>query len=180
MPNNTELPPVDPKAYTLLLNTIADGESNGNYNAYFGRAENTEVLFTKMTVSQVLQWQKEFVDSGQPSSAVGKYQIIRPTLVGLVQQLNVESDALFDEALQDRMAIALLERRGAREFAYGTLSRDAFAANLAKEWAALPRITGQNPDESYYAGDGLNAARVTRDSVFVALATLKDQSAHNY
>jgi conjugal transfer mating pair stabilization protein TraG len=167
---------IDPAAYRPLLDTIAKGESNGNYNAYFGNAANTTIDFTKMPVREVLQWQADIVQQGSPSSAVGKYQIIRPTLAGLVQQLKIDDSVPFSEELQDRMAIALMERRGSAAYIEKKLTREQFAANLAKEWAALPKITGPTPDESYYAKDGLNKARIPVDEVYSALSTLKIQA----
>jgi conjugal transfer mating pair stabilization protein TraG len=164
---------IDPQAYQPLLDTIAQGESKGNYNAFYGHAGNIQVRFTEMSINEVLRWQEEFVKSGQPSSAVGKYQIIRPTLAGLVQDMKIEPTESYSEAMQDKMAIKLLERRGAMDYANDKLSREQFAANIAQEWAALPRTTGPNPDDSYYAGDGLNKALVTREAVFQALDLLK-------
>ena len=41
------------------------------------------------------------------------------------------------------------------------LRREEFAHNLSKEWAALPKAVGKNPEQSYYAGDGLNKARLS-------------------
>ena len=163
---------VNPTAYVPLLNVIADGESSGNYNAHFGNAANATVRFTDMSVGEVLRWQEEYVRQGSPSSAVGRYQIIRPTLTKLVQEQHIEPSARFDEKLQDRMAIALLERRGSLAYVEKKISREQFAANLAQEWAALPRVTGPNPTESYYAGDGLNKSRISVDAVYKALDAL--------
>lgn len=160
---------VDPEAYQPLLQTIAKGESNGNYNAYYGGARNTAVRFTEMTIAEVLKWQEDFVRQGHPSNAVGKYQIIRPTLVGLVNQLGFAQQAKFNETTQDRLAIALLERRGSEAFIAKALTREQFAANLAKEWAALPATSGSSPEKSYYAGDGLNQAQVNVDEIYTAL-----------
>jgi hypothetical protein len=99
-----------------LLTTIAKVESKNNYNAYFGNAGNTSILFTSMTVGEVLAWQKQFVEQGNPSSAVGRYQFIDSTLRGLVSQLNIDQNEKFDPALQDRLAVALLERRGIHDY----------------------------------------------------------------
>ena len=163
---------VDPAVYTPLLDTIAKGESNGNYNAYFGNASNTTLLFTEMTVDEVMKWQEEYIKQGSPSSAVGKYQIISTTLKGLVKELDIDTAERFDKTMQDRMAVALLERRGAEDYVEKKLSRQEFAANLAKEWAALPKITGPNPEQSYYAGDGLNKVRISIPEVYTALAAI--------
>lgn len=151
---------VDPTSYTSLLQLIARAESNDNYNAYFGSPNNSTIKFTEMTISDVLAWQADFVQQGNASSAVGRYQIIDTTLSELVQQLGIDTKHKFDQDMQDRLAIALLERRGAEEYINKELKREEFATNLAMEWAALPKVTGANPTASYYDGDGLNQARV--------------------
>lgn len=156
---------VDPASYAPLLQLIAKVESKGNYNAYFGNAANSSVDFTKMSVAEVMQWQSEYVQQGSPSNAVGKYQIVSTTLAGLVRELNIDTSKKFDQAMQDAMAITLLERRGAERYINNELTRDEFAANLAKEWAALPKVVGENPNDSYYASDGLNRSLVSVDEV---------------
>lgn len=159
--------------YTNLLNTIAQGESKGNYNAYFGNAGNNKIDFTAMTVGEVLEWQASYVAQGSPSSAVGKYQFINTTLKGLLNEMGVKHSERFDADLQDRLAIRLLERRGVQDYALGRISREQLAHNLSKEWAALPRVIGGNPDSSYYDSDGLNKAHVKVDQVMAAIASLK-------
>jgi conjugal transfer mating pair stabilization protein TraG len=165
---------IPPEAYAPLLETIAKGESNGNYNAYFGEPGNSEVRFTEMPVGEVLQWQDEYVKQGNYSSAVGRYQFIRPTLAGLVKQNKIDLSARFDETMQDRLAIKLMERRGSRAYYDKVLTREQFAANLAKEWAALPKVLGDNPEQSYYADDGVNKSRISIPEVFQALTSLEE------
>jgi conjugal transfer mating pair stabilization protein TraG len=156
-----------------LLNTIAKVESKHNYNAYFGHSNNASIQFTSMTVSEVLAWQKHFVELGNPSSAVGRYQFIDSTLLGLVRELKIDENMKFDETLQDRLADALLERRGIREYVDDKITREEFAHNLSKEWAALPKAIGDNPERSYYAGDGLNAAQLSVDEIYASIATVR-------
>jgi conjugal transfer mating pair stabilization protein TraG len=158
--------------YIPLLEAIAEGESRGNYNAYYGNVSNTSPDFTQMKVEEVLQWQKKYVESGSPSSAVGKYQFIRPTLSRLVEELDIDKNARFDEALQDRLAIALLEKRGLSQYVEGNLERDEFAHNLSKEWAALPKVLGDNPDKSYYEGDGLNKVQINAGEIYSGIDLL--------
>lgn len=165
---------IDPTVYSPLLSVIAKGESNGNYNAYYGNAGNASVRFTEMSLEEVLRWQEQYVEQGQPSSAVGRYQIIRPTLNGLVRELKLDTKARFDKTMQDKLAIRLLERRGAKLYVKKKISREQFAANLAQEWAALPRITGPHPQQSYYAGDGINAARVSIEDIYRAIAKIDE------
>lgn len=164
---------VIPASYQPLLNLIAGVESRGNYNAHFGNAHNTSVDFTRMSIAEVLQWQGEYVAQGSPSSAVGRYQIINTTLEGLVQDMKIAPEQLFDEATQDQMAVTLLGRRGSVEYANKEMSRQEFAANLAKEWASLPKVVGDRPDDSYYAGDGLNKSLVDKEKVFSAIDAIK-------
>lgn len=156
-----------------LLNTIAKVESSQNYNAYFGNSKNTSIKFTDMTVAEVLAWQKQFVSQGNPSSAVGRYQFIDSTLQGLVRQLNIDEAMQFDEALQDRLAIALLERRGIHDYVNNKISREEFAHSLSKEWAALPKAIGDNPERSYYASDGLNKAQLSVNEIYASIATVR-------
>ncbi len=160
-------------SYQPLLSLIAGVESRGNYNAYFGHAGNSSIDFTEMTIAEVMQWQKEYIARGSVSSAVGRYQIIDITLAELVRTMDIDEDQLFDEAMQDKMAIALLERRGSVHYVNKKISREDFAANLAKEWASLPKVTGNNPDESYYAGDGLNKSLIDKEKVFGAINAIE-------
>lgn len=164
---------VIPDSYQPLLNLIANVESKGNYNAYFGNAGNKKIRFTDMTIAEVQEWQQEHVAQGSPSSAVGRYQIINTTLDGLVRDLRIDRHQKFDEATQDKMAIALLERRGSIDFVNQEIDRQQFAANLAMEWASLPKTVGDNPDSSYYAGDGLNRSLVSKDHVMQAIDEIK-------
>jgi conjugal transfer mating pair stabilization protein TraG len=83
-------------------------------------------------------------------------------------------ETIFNESTQDQLAIKLLERRGIREYLKGTLPKDEFAHNLSKEWAALPRVLGENPSASYYAGDGLNAAQLSIEEVRAAIETVRE------
>lgn len=169
----SQSPQIEQSAYAPILTVIAKGESNGNYNAYFGQPQNADVRLTEMTLKNVIAWQRAYVDSGIKSSAAGRYQIIRPTLESLMKELKLSGDEKYDEAMQNRLAIALLERRGAYEYVYEDLSVERYAANLSQEWAALPKVVGENPTESYYAGDGLNKSRVSVDEVIRALKILK-------
>ncbi|MNH18498.1 hypothetical protein D3C72_1827850 [compost metagenome] len=91
----------------------------------------------------------------------------------MIRELKIDENAKFDETLQDRLAIRLLERRGIREYVNNKLSREAFAHNLSKEWAALPKAIGENPDQSYYAGDGLNKAQLSLEEIYSSIATVR-------
>lgn len=164
---------VDPQSYTPLLELIASVESKDNYNAYFGNAGNKAIDFTNMTIAEVLQWQARYVAEGNASSAIGRYQIVNTTLSGLIERLGIDTTQKFDATTQDKLAIALLERRGSEQYINKELSREQFAANLAKEWAALPKVIGERPGDSYYASDGLNKSLVSIDKVLKAIEPIK-------
>lgn len=139
-----------------LLDLIAKAESTGNYDAHFGEAGNTNPRFTQMSVDEVLAWQKDFVRSGKPSSAVGRYQIIRGTLKGLKTKMKLEGTETYNATLQDKMALELLKQRGLEGYLLGIITVDAFIDEIAKEWAGLPNTS----DKSHYHRDGLNSAQI--------------------
>ncbi len=169
---------VDSTSCKPLLALIAKAESKGNYNTYFGHAGNVDIKFTEMSVAEVMKWQQEFIMAGNASSAVGRYQLISTTLAGLVQRLHIDVNQPFDEAMQDKLAIALLERRGVTEYVNNQIDSHQFAAELAKEWAGLPKVLGDKPEQSYYAGDGLNRSLVSVDEVLGAVSAVS-ASPHN-
>ncbi len=153
-----------------LLELIADKESGADYNRVYGAGIQRTNL-TGMTVDEVLQWQRNYVNSGSPSSAAGKYQIIQKTLHGLKDEMGLSGKELFDEKMQDRMAEHLLDRRGYQEYLSGHLSEEKFMRNISKEWASMPKdASGQ----SYYAGDGLNKAHATPATLLLAIRHTKE------
>lgn len=155
-----------------LLALIRQAESSGNYDAHFGKPNNSNPRFTQMTIDAVLDWQKAFVSAGSISSAVGAYQIIRGTLKDIILRRNLDlaDTEIFNEALQDQMAVFLLKRRGLEEFLIGSLDQSGFINQIAKEWAGLPNMTGK----SHYDGDGVNSATVTLDEVKTAVEAVKN------
>ncbi len=174
----------DPKL-KMLLSLIASKESNGNYNAYFGNAGNqTNPKFTTMSVKAVRAWQDKFVASGKKSSAVGKYQIIRKTMDEVIKRANIKEGELFDENLQDKMALNLLEKRKINNFLSGQIDITSFGNLLAMEWASFPVLSSikntkgriVKRGQSFYAGDGLNKAHVMPEQVEFALESLRSNT----
>lgn len=105
------------------------------------------------------------------SSALGRYQIVRTTLRQIRKKLGLPGSALFDEAMQDRMACFLLGRRGIDRYLAGKKSEDAMINALAKEWASLPTTSGKG----HYGGQH---AAVTVKRVRYALADVKSRHAN--
>ena len=148
---------------TSIMDMVGHAESKNNYNAVYN-GENSKL--TTMTLDDVLKLQANMVSGGSKSSAVGKYQIINKTLAGLKDSMGLKGDEIFDENLQDQMAVSLLKSRGVDEFLNGTLSADKFQFNLSQEWAGIPKDAS---GLSYYEGDGLNHATVEPGMVLAAM-----------
>jgi len=131
-----------------ILDLIASVESGGDYNAtldnggWTGGAQN----LTGMTLNQVRDLQRQMLadpanralyGDGKGSSALGRYQITGRTLEGLMKQLGLSGDRMFDEDTQDELARALLRRRG----------NDP--AGLRNEWEGLRRVDDSSIRNAY-------------------------------
>lgn len=97
------------------------------YGAFTGGAVN----LTGMSLNEVLALQKRMLahpDNTFNSSAVGRYQITRTTLLDAMKELGLTGDRKFDEDTQDELARFLLRRRG----------NDP--AGLRNEWEGLRNV----------------------------------------
>lgn len=169
-----------------ILNLIIDNESRGAvaaqgaaspYDVVWSgiRAEDRPRRLTALTVGRVLWWQ-DLIDARYMSEAAGAYQVMEDTLRGLVRDGAVSETALFDAAGQDAVALALLDRRGWTRCEAGEITPEEFADQLAREWASLPVTRDQKGakravkrGQSFYAGDGLNKAHASPDTVLAAI-----------
>lgn len=158
-------------ATDALLDFIAQHESGGNYNAVIGNSKARDDL-SALTIADIYKLQGRLVSSGQPSSAVGRYQFLRSTLTGLVASEHLIAGAeLFTPAMQDRLAIRLMVGRGYSAWWLGQISDEEFAHRLSCEWASLP-----DPDKdgkSHFDGVGKNHAGYTLAEVYAALARVR-------
>ena len=159
-----------------ILAIIRKHESGGNYNIVWGgiaAKDQPPRQLTQMTIAQVLAWQ-DSIDSDYMSEAAGAYQILEDTLRGLYRSAGLSPASLFNVANQDRLAVALLERRGLSRYRQGDLTEKDFGQNLAKEWASFPAQTKDKrgrtaTGQSYYAGDGLNRSLTSKSQVLSAI-----------
>ncbi len=150
-----------------LLDAIGKHEAPKGYGQIYGGAKGVpkDTDVSKLTLDGVLNFQSRMLAGKSASTACGRYQFLRKTLMATIAQMGLKGDELWDAALQDRMAVHLMMNRGLGKYLDGVISRETFANNLAKEWASLPVVTAIRgatrdlvPGQSYYAGDGLNKA----------------------
>lgn len=166
-----------------LLTAIRKYEAPKGYGQIYGGMKGvppgTNVAVMKLRSVRALQ--DIALKAGSKSSAVGGYQFIKKTLIRVMADLKLTGDEMFASALQDRMAIHLMNGRGYQKYMAGSISAEAFCNNLAMEWASLPVVTvcrGQNrivqPGETFYAGDGLNRAHHKPETILALVRALKD------
>lgn len=128
------------KAAEALKNAFAEGESGGNYNRLVNTPTHpNEAPLTTMKIKDVLAYQQGMLDAGNKSSAAGKYQVVSKTLRSLVKEGVVSEDDLYNEDTQEKIADALLERRGLNHFLNGKISLNAFMRQLGNEWEIIKK-----------------------------------------
>lgn len=167
-----------PPGAALLLDFIAAREAPKGYDTvYANKMAQMPKPLTTMTLAEVIadgpRRTKAF-----GSSACGRYQFMTATLQDLRKTLVLIGTDLFTPDLQDRLAFALLQRRGHDKFMAGKMTRTAFGLAIAQEWASFPVLAAcqgahraLKRGQSYYAGDGMNKALVTPEAVESTLNT---------
>jgi hypothetical protein len=142
--------------YQGLLDLIASKESsndtvNGGYDSLntggyndghtpigtntglgkFGRS------LTQMTVAEVMDLQARNV-----LHATGRYQIVPDTLAGLIKDGKASRSDIYDQATQDRLAIALIHRRAGKFFS-GEVEANDVIYGMGSEWIGLQNVKPQ-------------------------------------
>lgn len=159
-----------------ILDFIGNIEAPKGYGTIYGNNQNKlAVPLTEMTLGDVIAeqatWTKRF-----KSSACGRYQFMRATLIMLRTQLGLSNLDKFTPDYQDRLGFELLKRRKYAKWLSGEISHDDFMVELAKEWASFPvpkDMKGAHRavkrGETYYAGDKLNKSLVDPAKVWTLL-----------
>ena len=150
-----------------LLDFIGDVEAPQGYNQIYGK--NKSAKLDKMSLNEVIAFQRGRVKKGSKSSAVGRYQFLSKTLNSLKSELGLKGNEKFTPDLQDKLGMQLLKRRGYDDFKAGKIDSKQFANNLAKEWASMPVVSGKKKGGSYYSGDGLNKSLVRINDFLAAV-----------
>lgn len=172
-----------PAAAAAILNFVGDIEAPAGYNTIFANKQNTLAKpLTKMTLGEVIENQSDW-SKRHGSSAAGRYQFMRKTLIDLKSELGLSLNQRFDANFQDRLGFHLLKRRGYDLYMTDRISRTEFGKRLAQEWASLPvlaKVMGQHRQvqrgESYYAGDKLNKSLISPEHVERVLDLAKQSS----
>ena len=149
---------------TDLRSAIRQGESGGNYSATYsgylkGFPRAGEDL-TNMTISQVIQYQKDYIDyqrslgipPNKRSAAVGAYQMLYPERAAAY--VGIPLNAKFNKENQDKMLSYYLDLAGRKQYERGEISAEVYNDRLAGQFASLKTITG----EGVYDYDGINKA----------------------
>ena len=164
----------------------------GSYDTVFGdqTGKTTPKPLTQMTLKEVDEFQSR---KGLKSSAVGKYQIMRETLIEAKKKLKLKDSDVFDEKLQDRIFNEfLISTKAGREKlnAYLTGKTDDSQKSieeaqlqLAQEFAGVPvpfdvvNNKGKlvKAGESYYGGQGENRSGMLPTTVEETQQRLREQ-----
>jgi muramidase (phage lysozyme) len=147
------------------------GETQGNYNAYFGHVHGS-VELSKYTLDDIYEFQAAMLAKDPRSSAVGRYQFLKKTLQALQEKLGLPGTTLFTHELQDKLALALMVGRGYKRWWNGEMSDSELATGLSCEWASLPDPA--KGGRSHYAGDGLNSNSTATANVLAMLQHARD------
>lgn len=158
-----------------MLNLIGRSEGTDKARGYnetlgYGAYTSGNVELVGMTLDQIDALQTKMLKhpgNKWNSSALGRYQIVRTTLRKLRKELGLKGTEKFDAAMQDRLAVQLLKGRGLDAWASGKISDKQFLANLANEWASLPKPSGKG------AYKGQNAS-VSPAMVLAAVKHVRD------
>ncbi|WP_151765742.1 hypothetical protein [Acinetobacter colistiniresistens] len=150
--------------YAPLLDEIARGEATGGafgtkgYDAiYSGAKVKPSKPISQMTVGEVKAYQKQLIQAGSKSTAVGKYQFIhnKGAFGRMAAQAGLKDTDLFDSKAQDRLAIQYAGGAEQLDKWIKTGNYKAMTDKVAQQWASQKNSRGVGN----YDGDGLNKAR---------------------
>lgn len=136
-----------PSEFEPLLELIDQTEAGGNYDTLLGHAQNSVfngMKASEMTVDQVIAFQQspEYRNYskgvvGRVATPVGRFQIVGTTLRSLKDAMNLTGGEKFDEAMQNRMFLHLVQQR--LKAAGGDINK--VVSQLRKEWAGLGHVS---------------------------------------
>lgn len=164
----TEYIAADGHTYDLqpLLDEIAEGEGTSDERAQasgfdsgydvpfaYGKFAMPPDLLTTMTIDEVYDFQRVQINATKGkitgtkygTSACGKFQIIRPTLVNLIERLDMDSARVtYNASLQNVLGVELLKDCGLERWLTGRMSVRDFQVKVAHMWRSV-----ENPNDGY-------------------------------
>ena len=114
---------------------------------------------------------------GRASSVAGAYQIKHSTLLSLVKELGLTGDEKFDKAMQDRLAVALLNRRDYDDYLAGGITTRRMVRNLSGEWASFPEGPSNESRYSDRNNKALIGYKPTHDILQYVRSEFQEQAA---
>ena len=129
-----------------------------NYRTLFGNAEEKKTPFkdldiTTMPMKDIFDLVKKNgkfhrfnLAKGKDTTAIGKYQMVGNTLRdlkdrGILKDLGIDDDTLFDENTQDKIAVHLAERRVRPKFSISEARKE-----MRDEWQGFDRLSDKELD----------------------------------
>lgn len=146
--------------YAGMLDVIGGVEAARHGYTSISGNRNLQNL-NNMTIAEVRQLQSGMRQEPTfPSSAIGRYQFVQGTLNRLLDKLSIPDTAVFNNALQDRLALELMRERGLDRYLQNPTprNRESFLEGMTQEWAAVGRADGTSPH------DGTRGNRVNRSA----------------
>ena len=129
-----------------------------NYRTLFGNAEEKKTPFKNLDITTMPM--KDIFDlvkkngkfhrfnlaKGKDTTAIGKYQMVGNTLRdlkdrGILKDLCIDDDTLFDENTQDKIAVHLAERRVRPKFSISEARKE-----MRDEWQGFDRLSDKELD----------------------------------
>lgn len=168
-PVAAQISPEGMRAFDVpVMELIGAIEAPHGYDAVTGFAPfRPDRPISSMTISEVMEWQRQVRRSGSESTAVGRFQFVLDTLDFLTRAYEVPHDTVLDRRTQDYLARILLHRCG---FYEPDKPVEALGDCLAGTWAALPLLSEPKRGLSRYKGSANNHARTTPEVVEAVLS----------
>ena len=147
-----------------LKGKIRSLESGGDYGStfkkYLGGFSRKDEDITKMTINQVVQYQKDYIAHQRAlgikeehrSAAVGAYQMLYPDRAA--RALGIDLNSKFDQETQDKLAEYYLNMAGQQKYLSGEITAEQYNDGLAGQFASIKKTDGSG----VYDDDGLNSA----------------------
>ena len=143
------------------IRSLESGSDYGStFKRYLGGFSRKDEDITKMTINQVVQYQKDYIAHQKSigikpehrSAAVGAYQMLYPEVAA--KKVGVDLNAKFDQETQDKLAEYYLNMAGQQKFLAGDITAEQYNDRLAGQFASIKTVSGGG----VYDDDGVNTA----------------------